>query len=130
MKNIGKKLAVVILIISTLLVCAFLLYWRIYYSPLEFDSAVWQQGDNVKRSSATPRLRMIDGLISSGVLLGKTPNEIDLMLGKPTDTNYFADFDVVYWLGKERGFISIDSEWLVIGFGDNGKTSEVHVVRD
>jgi hypothetical protein len=35
----------------------------------------------------------------------------------------------VYWLGPERGFISIDSEWLGIKFKDN-VVIEVEILRD
>jgi len=42
--------------------------------------------------------------------------DIDQLLGRPPKTEYFSDYDYVYWLGPERGFIRIDSEWLCIKF--------------
>ena len=53
------------------------------------------------------------------------------MLGKPTATNYFKDeYDMVYWLGPERGFIGIDSEWLAISLDPNGAVRNYKIVRD
>lgn len=52
------------------------------------------------------------------------------LLGEPDTTDYFADFDMVYWLGPERSFISIDSEWLVLRLGEDGRVTERRVVSD
>ena len=52
------------------------------------------------------------------------------LLGDATNTDYFKeDNNVVYYLGDERGFISIDSEWLVITF-DNNIVVEVKIETD
>jgi hypothetical protein len=73
---------------------------------------------------------MADRLVASEVLLGKTRAELVAMLGKPTETGYFGEADMVYWLGPERGFFSIDSEWLTITLGPGGKATEVRMARD
>ncbi len=52
------------------------------------------------------------------------------MLGEPPPPEYFRDWDMVYRLGMERGFISIDSEWLVIRLGTNGRVTESRIVHD
>jgi hypothetical protein len=52
------------------------------------------------------------------------------LLGTPPPTAYFRDYQFVYWLGPERGFMSIDSEWLAIRFDRNGKVMEARIVRD
>ena len=52
------------------------------------------------------------------------------MLGSPKDHGYFKEYDLVYWLGPERGFLRIDSEWLAISFGEDGKVNEYLLVRD
>lgn len=36
----------------------------------------------------------------------------------------------MYWLGPERGFFSIDSEWLVIRLNSHGKVVDYHIERD
>lgn len=43
--------------------------------------------------------------------------EIIQLLGEPTEPAYFVEpNNIVYYLEPERGFMSIDSEWLVIWF--------------
>jgi outer membrane protein assembly factor BamE (lipoprotein component of BamABCDE complex) len=76
------------------------------------------------------RLRMADRLIARQMLLGKTRGQVVEMLGEPTSTAYFRDWDMVYWLGPERGFFRIDSEWLVLKLGANGRVVENRIVRD
>jgi hypothetical protein len=72
---------------------------------------------------------MADGLVASGALLGRNAKEVALQLGPPTDTDKFKSDDLVYWLGAERGFPSVDSERLVIRFAA-GKLVEARIVRD
>ncbi len=52
------------------------------------------------------------------------------MLGEPPSTGYFSDWDLVYRLGMERGFISIDSEWLVTRLGPDGRVVQARIVTD
>ena len=103
---------------------------RAQAAPTPFDRTIWLQGENAKFSSDAPRLSMADGLVSSRALLGKTRSEVEAMLGTPTQTNKFRDYHLVYWLGAERGYMSIDSEWLVVRFDKTNKASEARIVRD
>jgi hypothetical protein len=73
---------------------------------------------------------MVDSLIQSGQLDDKAEDEVLTLLGPPTDTKYFSDWDAVYWLGPERGFLCLDSEWLVLRFDAEGRVSEYQLVRD
>ena len=98
--------------------------------PAPFDRNVWLAGEKVDFSSEAPRLRMADGLLQSGKLLGKTSSEIDALLGPATVSDYFREFDLVYWLGAERSFMGIDSEWLVIKFASDGRVGEARIVTD
>jgi hypothetical protein len=52
------------------------------------------------------------------------------ILGEPDKTEYFRDWDMVYWLGPERGFMSIDSEWLVFRLDGQQKVTDYKIVRD
>lgn len=53
-----------------------------------------------------------------------------VILGPDTENAYFKEIDnMVYYLGPERGLISIDSEWLVIEF-DNNTVVDYHIKRD
>jgi hypothetical protein len=73
---------------------------------------------------------MADGLVSSGILLSKTRSEVQAMLGPATETDKFRDYDLVYWLGPERSYMSIDSEWLVVRLDRSGRVRKAHIVSD
>jgi hypothetical protein len=66
----------------------------------------------------------------AAILRGKTRGDIESMLRPAPETSNFRDFDLVYWLGPERGFMSIDCEWLVIRLDATGRAREVRIVRD
>ena len=90
-----------------------------------FDSNTWKSvpaGDPGK-------LAMVDDLLARHKLVGMTRTEIDTMLGTPPKASYFRDYDYVYWLGPERGFMSIDSEWLCIAF-DGDVVVDARLTRD
>lgn len=96
---------------------------------LDFDSSRWQSRAEVE--SADPvRIRMVDDLLGRYDLEGMGRAEVVELLGETDDTRYFREYDFVYWLGPERGFMSIDSEWLVVRLDANGRVNECRVVRD
>jgi hypothetical protein len=73
---------------------------------------------------------MVDDLIASHQLKGRTRAEIVALLDEPRRTVYFQDYDLVYWLGPERAWISIDSEWLVFRLDPTGRVAEYRLVTD
>ncbi|MFA5536588.1 MAG: hypothetical protein WDA53_05400 [Bacillota bacterium] len=76
------------------------------------------------------RVKMVDDMLRKYKLVGQTKEAIVELLGRETDSGYFKEVNnSVYYLGDERGFISIDSEWLVITF-DNDLAVEVIIKRD
>jgi len=96
------------------------------YLPMrQFNSAKWKA-----QAERNLRVQMIESLQWSYTLKGMRRAEILSLLGPPDDTSYFREWDYVYWLGDERDLLSIDSEWLVLRFGKNGRVSEWAVVRD
>src|SRR5688572_23107227 len=64
------------------------------------------------------RLRMADSFLADERPIGKSREQIVSLLGEPNDTPYFAECDMVYYLGPERGPMGIDSEWLVLKLKD------------
>lgn len=100
-----------------------------YLQRQPFDSAEWRKS-LAQESRDEIRLRMVDDLLDRHVLRGKTRGEIEALLGTPPRTNYFPEYDYVYWLGPERGFIRIDSEWLGLKFDGSGRVSKVSLLRD
>lgn len=73
---------------------------------------------------------MVDDLLATGRLIGQSRESAVQMLGPADDTPYFRDYDLVYWLGPERGFFSIDSEWLIIKLDEEGVIRDASLARD
>lgn len=96
--------------------------WR---NRMPFESAKWKAGNE-----NDIRIRMVDSLLRKYELNGKTRAEILALLGEPDNTGYFQDYDLVYRLRAERGFISIDSEWLVFPLDTNDMVKECRIARD
>ena len=98
-----------------------------------FDSANWKA--SLTSDSLDPiRLRMVDDFLNRYRLRGMTREEVVSLLGTPRETNYsnyFRDYDLVYWLGSGGGYFSLNSEWwLAIKFGGNGRVSRTALVRE
>lgn len=97
-----------------------------YMQRVPFDAVTWRQGDTLNNPI---RIHMVDDLLRHTVVVGMSRAQIDDLLGSPSTTSKFKDYDYVYWLGPEPGLISVDSEWLVIRL-KNGIVAEIKVVRD
>ena len=98
-----------------------------YVNHTSFESTAWKQAGEDWDNPV--RLRMVDDLLDEHELKGMSKERIIELLGEPPETEYFREYDFVYWLGPERGFIRIDSEWLVIKF-ENDVVTKVEIVRD
>ena len=100
--------------------------WYLLRPGRHFDTSVWKNST----TSSSIRLRMADDLINERKLNGLTRKEVVTLLGEPTKTGYFKEYDLVYHLGPERGFISIDSEWLVLKLGADGRIERAAIAHD
>ncbi|MDM5194701.1 hypothetical protein QUG02_17295 [Bacillus hominis] len=77
------------------------------------------------------RVHMVDDLMQEHKLIGKSNEEITKLLGAPTEKRSWEEgITTLYYLGNERGFISIDSECLVLQFDKDGRVIEYKVQRD
>jgi hypothetical protein len=94
-----------------------------------FDSAAWQDSTLVFGPLAV-RGCMVDNLLSKHRLSGQSRASVVALLGEPRPTNYFRDYDLVYWLGPERSLISVDSEWLVMRLDPSNRVTEVRLTTD
>jgi hypothetical protein len=106
----------------------------LHEGDLSFDSTIWKRGftDNfgIIYSLDTIRLRMVDDLLRRHSLRGMTREEVVSLLGTPPETNYFPEYDLVYSLGTDGGYRSIQSGWwLAIKFGGNGRVSKTALLR-
>ena len=116
------------------IVAALLMLWgaaliarAIWFPGIPFDAAVWIDPSSQANGA---RLKMADRLVAQGVLRGKSRDMVTSLLGVPPPTDYFRDWDLVYYLGPERGWLSIDSEWLVVRFRKDDRVTEYRIVRD
>jgi len=101
-------------------------YWNT--RPLPFDRAVWSA--EAEGIDDFRRHRMADALVQKRRLIGMSRAEVIAMLGDVTATSHFRDYDLVYVLGNERGWFSIDSEWLLMRLDANGRVSSAQIGRD
>lgn len=91
----------------------------------EFDSQAWKENEQ-------GRVQMVDDLINKKLLYKKSKSEVISLLGEPlVDSHYFENSgrDMIYYLGNERSFTGVDSEWLLIWFDDDS-VSKYEVYRD
>lgn len=91
-------------------------------SSESFSSIKWKSHPN-------ERVKMIDKVINLKLLNNLRTKEVIKLLGKPDGGNYTIKGTYTYYLGPERGFMSIDSEWLSIWFKD-GKVNRIRVWKD
>ena len=114
------------LLVASFLVIVAIGAWFTLRPGRHFSASLW-------KNSATPpsvRLRMADDLINSQRLVGLTRQEVIALLGEPRRTEYFKEFDIVYYLGPQRGFMGIDSEWLVLKLNPDGRVKKAAVAHD
>jgi len=99
----------------------------------KFDKQVWIQNEE-----SVARIYMAENLIENKKLLGLTKNKVIELLGEPfyrdpIDGSTFPlgayGSDIHYLLGPSRGF-GIDSEWLMMTFGEHGKVDRCWLYED
>ncbi|KFN01316.1 hypothetical protein DJ93_531 [Bacillus clarus] len=79
----------------------------------------------------TDRVYMVDDLLKKHKLVGKSKEEIIQLLGYPTETRNFEKVThTLYYLGNERGFIPIDSEWLAFQFDNEDRVVDYKLQKD
>lgn len=93
-----------------------------------FDAEVWRDEERIY-TDPFPRLAMAEALVEGGLPEGMSREAVIDLLGPPTDTPYFADRDLVYWLSESQRGLGVDSHWLVIDFDASG-LSAAEIVRD
>lgn len=70
-------------------------------------------------------------LIKKHKLVGMTESEVLALLGADCRCSYFQEYELVYWMGPEQeSLFQIDSVWLAIDVGLDGRVSKYSVVTD
>ena len=105
---------------------AFLIWETRPPSQIAFEASTWRSSPGQE-----VRWRMHKDLIKSGVLEGITETEAVELLGPDCQCGYFSDWDLVYNMGIEQNSLfAIDSVWLVLDFGTDGRYIAYDVVTD
>jgi hypothetical protein len=117
-------------LIASVVIAATATFYILTSMPFPFVRAWWHAADYDPNDRFSKRHRMSDWLVMTGALVGLRRDEVLAKLGPPPSTDKFTDYNLVYHLGFERGFISIDSEWLVMRLSPSGIVTEVEVIRD
>jgi hypothetical protein len=100
-----------------------------YQHQREFEPVAWRRNERGDLMWPT-RLAMVDDLLARHPMRGLSRDSVEQLLGPRDSTDYFREWDLVYWLGPERGLVRIDSEWLVLNLGSDGRVSNYQIVRD
>jgi hypothetical protein len=134
-KRVGKVIIMLVGVSVTACVATmgfFLLRPRAeaYMQATKFNSAGWKARSVDDGPMWPTRLRMVDDLVDRNLRTGVIRADVENLLGPPDKTSYFRNWDMVYLLGPERGFIRIDSEWLVFRLDAGGRVAEYQIVRD
>lgn len=120
-----KKIIAITVVLAILAIYFFIIKVD---SNNQFTTKKWI--DAGKKNTNVYRIEMIDELLKKYKLKGMKKEEVIKLLGSADKTNYFKNWDMVYWLGPERGFISIDSEWLVLKLDTDNTVVDAKVLRD
>jgi hypothetical protein len=91
-----------------------------------FDLALWREAD----PSTRQRAEMVDDLMRAHPLNGLHRAEVMTLLGPPTRTDKWQDWQMVYVLGPKRGFLGIDDEWLLLRLDGSGVVIEHRIETD
>jgi hypothetical protein len=111
------------------LVVAAVIWWAVFQASLPFVASWWNV-DFERGTRLETRYRIADRLVSGGHLNGMARSEVIALLGTPPETDKFQNHGLVYVLGPERGWMSIDYEWLLVDFDSADRVAKVAVVTD
>ena len=139
----GKHFRVISYIIGSIIPVTSLIGFMIigpvaenYAHSQSFNAEHWKNNQSTKSEFLwPPRLCMVNDLISSRKLDNLTKQEVISLLGKPDEFDVITpckqpESCIIYYLGPERGFIRIDSEWLLIRFNKKDQIENYEIVRD
>ena len=144
MKNTHTILKVVLMVAVGLAAAYLLLFVAMYacctipdaIGPLlhrkKFDAAEWRrQGNDLTNEKWGPRQSMVDDLIKSRVLLGRTPGEVSDLIGPHIDAGWARSMsnELHYYIGPERGGFGIDNERLRLVIDPSGRVEQVFLFK-
>jgi hypothetical protein len=107
-----------------LIVCVFVLAGIISYFLLEanekqFDQSTW-------KNYPTERYKMSKDIVNSNMLIGKTKDEVILLLGDAETSNLQGKEHLVFALGKPPSFFESTDAKLVVIFRNDLANKVIH----
>jgi hypothetical protein len=124
--------------IVVILVAGAISFWAAYRTARQQLSesrcdghASFVQSDWMDTTMARGRLAvrgcMVDDLLERHELRGMQRKDVIALIGEPQPSDLFPEYDMVYWLGPERGLVGIDSEFLVMKVDKSGRVTSVEL---
>jgi hypothetical protein len=71
---------------------------------------------------------MVDDLLDRHELRGMTRAQVVALIGEPDKVGDLPGYDMVYWLGPQRGLIGTDSEYLVMKLDKSSRVTSVELI--
>lgn len=93
-----------------------------------FDSVQWKQAawEAKEGNHSESRICMVDDLLRTHRLVGLSRQELENLLGKPNDLESAqTKSEYLYYLGPERSYLSVDSDWLDVIFAHDKVVSAI-----
>jgi len=126
-----KRTARLVVLLAVVALAAFVLVRTMgaQQASMPFERTMWADEETLRKQ---PNLRrsMVNDLMNTHLTKGMSRQDVIALIGHPTDTSHFQDRDLVYRLGDEGGYISVDSAWLVIDLDAAGKVTGFETVTD
>jgi len=82
----------------------------------------------MSRGKLAVRGCMVDDLLDRNELRGMTRAQVTALIGEPDRTSDVTGYDLVYWLGPQRGLIGTDSEYLVMKLDQSNHVTSVELI--
>ena len=121
-----------IVLVMLIFVLIMLIMWRKNdgVNRLSFNSTTWKNTPSI-HSLDSMRLRMVEDLLKTHSILGKSKEEMVALIGEPDQTKYFKSSEMVYMLGQETdSYFAIDAQWLVLELNDSERVASYDIVTD
>lgn len=73
---------------------------------------------------------MHDDLLNREILQGKTIDDVYELLGCKSPPDHCDATSITYYMGPQHNSVPVDSDWLLVEFGADGKFFRARVVND
>jgi hypothetical protein len=92
-----------------------------------FVRAQWMD-TTMARGKLAVRGCMVDDLLDRHELRGMTRAQVVALIGDPDTVRDLPGYDLVYWLGPQRGLIGTDSEYLAMKLDRSNRVTSVELI--